>query len=243
MNLHPITPTFVLVIKYLINHVCANRFKIKKKMKNLILAAFAIFMMGNVGFSQMSNADFRNKISIGIKSGGNYSNVYDTQGEQFNADGKFGLVAGGFISIPLGPLLGVQPEVLFSQKGFSATGSILGGNYELTRTLNYIDVPLFLVIKPAEMISFLIGPQYSYLLKQKDVFKNGTLTVEQQKEFDNENIRKNTFSVIAGFDFNLGSFVIGTRGGWNLQSNNGDGTSTTPRYRNAWYQATLGLRF
>lgn len=212
-------------------------------MKNLILTAFAIFLMGNVGFSQMSNADFRNKLSIGIKAGANYANVYDTQGEEFNADGKFGLVAGGFLAIPLGPLLGVQPEVLFSQKGFKATGKLLGSSYDLTRTLNYIDVPLFLVIKPADMISILVGPQYSYLMKQKDVFKSGTTTIEQEHEFENDNIRKNVFSVIAGFDFNLGSFVIGTRGGWNLQTNNGDGSSTTPRYRNAWYQATLGLRF
>ena len=27
-----------------------------------------------------------------------------------------------------------------------------------------------------------------------------------------------------------------------IQNNNGDGTSATPRYKNVWYQATIGLR-
>jgi hypothetical protein len=33
------------------------------------------------------------------------------------------------------------------------------------------------------------------------------------------------------------------RGSWDLKNNNGDGTSTTPRYKNVWYQATVGYRF
>jgi hypothetical protein len=41
----------------------------------------------------------------------------------------------------------------------------------------------------------------------------------------------------------LNSAVIGARVGWDLMQNNGDGSSSTIRYKNVWYQATIGFRF
>ncbi len=79
-------------------------------------------------------------------------------------------------------------------------------------------------------------------MKQKDVFVNSLTTIEQQNEFKNDNIRKNTLCFVGGIDININRLVIGTRAGWDVQNNNGDGTSANPRYKNAWVQATLGLR-
>lgn len=183
--------------------------------------------------------DTREKLHIGAKIGVNYSNVYDAKGEQFNADSKLGLVVGGFVSIPIGKYLGFQPELLFSQKGFKGDGTILGMPYEFTRTTNYIDIPLLFQIKPSEYMSVVIGPQYSYLIKQSDTFNNSSV----EQEFENDNIRKNMLCFIGGLDFNVSDYaVIGVRVGWDVQENNGDGTSDTPRYKNIWYQATLGFR-
>ena len=183
-----------------------------------------------------------NKFGIGLKIGTNYSNVYDEQGQDFNADPKFGFAAGGFLSIPVVKFIGIQPEVMFSQKGFQATGSLLGSPYSLTRTTNFIDVPLLLAIKPVKFISILVGPQYSYLLKQKDVFKAGDATLLQEQEFENDNIRKNILCLVGGLDINLNRLTLGTRLGWDFQTNNGDGTSATPRYKNAYVQGTVGVR-
>jgi hypothetical protein len=205
-------------------------------MKKGILLVVAVVAMAMSSTAQGSGIQF------GVKAGANYSNVYDSQGEKFNADGKFGYATGIFLGIPLGELLGVQPEVMFSQKGFKATGKVLGTDYSLTRTTSYIDVPLFLAIKPLPVLTILIGPQYSYLLKQTDEFENSILNTEQNKEFNNDNLRKNTLSAAGGFDVNLSNFVISGRAGWDFQNNNGDGTKTTPRYKNAWVQATIGFR-
>jgi hypothetical protein len=120
---------------------------------------------------------------------------------------------------------------------------MFGSKYDLKRTTNYVDVPLFLALKPSESVTLLAGPQFSYLLKQKDEFSNSSGNFQQQEEFENENIRKNILCFIGGFDINLEHTVIGTRVGWDISSNNGDGTSTTPRYKNIWLQATLGYRF
>jgi len=213
-----------------------------KNSKKMILIIIAVIGMINIGNAQ-DKTDNREVLKLGFKVGVNLSNVYDAQGEAFVADPKLGLVLGGFISIPIGAFIGVQPEILFSQKGFKATGKILGFPYEFKRTTNYIDVPIFFTVKPIESLTIMAGPQYSFLIKQSDAFTSSTVSTLQEQEFENDNIRKNTFSFIWGADVNLTSLVIGGRVGWDLSNNNGDGTSTTPRYKNVWYQLTLGLRF
>jgi hypothetical protein len=208
-------------------------------MNKIILFLFAVVTVSQVLSAQEDN---RAQFQLGIKAGTNFANVYDEQGDEFRADGKFGFVAGAFMTIPLASVIGIQPEVLFSQKGFKATGNLLGSTYGLTRTSSYIDVPLYLSIKPINALTLVIGPQFSFLLKQKDVYENSVTTVEQIQEFENDNLRKNIFGISTGFDLNMDKLVFGARAGWDLSTNHGDGTSSTPRYKNAWLQATLGFR-
>lgn len=188
--------------------------------------------------------DNRNELGIGIKAGINNSNVWDEQKEDFNADSKIGFVGGAFLSIPLGRIIGFQPELLISQKGFQGFGHLLGTPYSFSRTTTYLAVPLLLQVKPSKFITVVGGPQFSYLLHQKDVYTFGTNSIEQEEEFRNENIRKNIMGFTLGADVNLTSaIVISGRVGWDFQNNNGDGTSTTPRYKNQWLQLTLGYKF
>ena len=207
--------------------------------KNLFTILACIFIANTMNAQDTNSSD---QIHIGLKAGGNYSNIYDTKGEKYNADGKIGLATGVFLSIPIGTYFGIQPEVLFSQKGFTATSSVLGADVKLTRTTNYIDVPVFLAIKPSEMITILVGPQYSYLIKQNDKLTNPITDIEVNQDFDTDNIRKNTLCLVGGVDFNLSNIVLGARIGMDMYNNNGDGTSTTPRYKNVWAQATVGFR-
>lgn len=207
-------------------------------MKRLLLSVAFIGL--TVGSSYAQNT--RDEISFGLKVGSNYSNVYDSQGDKFAAEGKYGLAAGAFLSLPIGKLIGIQPEVIYSEKGFKATGAFLGNNYSATRTTTYIDVPILLAVKPISFLTILAGPQYSFLVKQENNFTSSLATADQQKIFDNDNIRKNTLGLTGGVDINLSNFVIGARASWDVQNNKGDGSSTTPRYKNALYQATIGYR-
>src|SRR4051812_33393269 len=90
----------------------------KETMKKIILTIAAVASLINISKAQENVTDFREKLLFGLKVGANYSNVYDAQGEAFHADPKVGLAAGAFLAIPIGRYLGIQPEVLFSQKGF-----------------------------------------------------------------------------------------------------------------------------
>ncbi|MFO7829065.1 MAG: porin family protein [Bacteroidales bacterium] len=207
-------------------------------MKRLILVIVSVIFIANI-----SNAQ-ENELNFGIKGGLNFSNVYDSQGEDFNADPKLGFVAGVFVAIPIGEYLGFHPEILFSQKGYKASGTYLGMiDYEFKRTSNFIDLPLLFAFKPAGMLTLVAGPQYSYLIKQTDDFTSGDFSEQQEEEFENDNLRENILCFLGGVDINFSNIVLGARAGWDIQNNNGDGTSTDPRYKNVWYQATLGLRF
>ncbi len=213
-------------------------------MKNITLALFTLgITMGACTLSaQTSDTDQRSEFVFGIKAGANYSNVWDEKGQDFNADPRIGFAGGIFIGIPIGTFLGVQPEMLISQKGFQATGTLLGQPYSFSRTTTYLDIPLQLQVKPIEFLTILAGPQYSYLIHQKDVYTLGSNSVAQEQEFNNDNIRKNILGFVAGADINISHVVISGRMGWDFQTNNGDGTSSTPRYKNKWVQLTIGFK-
>lgn len=212
--------------------------------KVILMMAFVTISVTNGKAQSTTTTDNREALSFGLKVGANYSNVYDSENQDFVADSKFGFTAGAFVAIPFGKFIGIQPEILFSQKGFKSTGTYLASTYEMTRTTEFIDVPLLLAIKPIGELTLLFGPQFSYLLKQKDEFTGGTISSTQQQEFDNEDITKNIMGLTGGADINVSNnLVLGLRGGWDIKTNEGDGNSSTPRYKNMWYQATLGYKF
>jgi hypothetical protein len=210
--------------------------------KSFIIISSLCFFLATTLVAQTTDTDPRENLSFGIKAGINHSNVWDEQGQDFKADPRFGFAGGVFLGVPIGKYLGFQPEILFSQKGFQASATLLGTSYSFSRTTSYIDIPLQLQVKPTEYLTILLGPQYSYLMNQKDVYSFGTNSSAQEQEFQNENIRKNTLGFVVGADVTIQHIVISGRMGWDFQTNNGDGTSSTPRYKNKWLQLTIGFK-
>lgn len=214
-------------------------------MKNQVKKTSLILMLlaTSIGFSQEKEAtDKRDSFKFGIKAGVNFSNVYDEQGQDFVADGKAGFAAGGFLSIPIGKVIGFQPEVMYSQKGFEATGTILGFGYNYTRTSSFLDIPLLLQVKPVNGFTLVAGPQFSYLLETKNEF-NGSASSTQEDDINNQNYKKNIFGFVVGADVNFDSLVISGRAGWDISESDTDGNSSDPRYKNQVVQLTLGYTF
>lgn len=207
----------------------------------LIISSLSLLLFSTPLTAQRDYQDLREDITFGLKAGINYSNVWDEKGQDFKADPRVGFAGGVFISIPLGKYIGIQPEALLSQKGYEGSGTLLGTSYTSSRTTTHFDFPLQFQLKPSEFITLVAGPQLSYLIKQKDKYTLGANSTEQAKEFDNENLRKNTLGFVVGADVIITQVVLSARAGWDFQSNNGDGSSTTPRYKNQWLQFTLGF--
>jgi len=181
------------------------------------------------------------KISLGIKAGLNLANVYNSKAESFDADPKLGFAAGGFLNIPLSAALAIQPEVMYSQKGYSATGLIIGSTYKLSYTFNYLDVPLLLVLRLSPTLNVVVGPQINFLLSSRYKFSQGNISSDVQQEYS-KGWRTNTLAGHAGFDFLLGNLVLSPRISLDLQDNNGNGTATNPQFKNFFLQLTAGLR-
>lgn len=209
----------------------------------LIFGSLAVSSQTTAETRGASSRDAKRKLVFGVKGGFNRSNVFDQKGLDFVAGPKTGAVGGVFFAIPILGFIGVQPELLLSQKGFSGSGTLNNERYDLQRTTTWLDVPLQLQLKPFAFLSLLGGVQYSYLLKQKDELSQGPSYMSQTQEFENDNIRKNIVGGVVGADVNFWHVVVSGRMGWDMFANQGDGTSNTPRYKNLWVQATIGYRF
>lgn len=212
-------------------------------MKIRIVLVYLLSSMGQSLLAQdIEDNDRREKFTAGVRAGVNYSNVWDASGQDFEADGKFGFAGGIFASIPIGRYFGIQPEINYSQKGLKASGTLFGTGYEYRKTTSFIDIPMQFQIKPFSFLSFLVGPQVSFLVYEKNEYTYGSNSTIQEEAFKNENVRKNILGIVTGFDINIDHFVFSGRVAWDLQSNKGDGSSSTPRYRNQFVQLTIGIR-
>jgi opacity protein-like surface antigen len=213
-----------------------------QSLKKLFIApvfALALFSTQNTiaqTSSEPYNMDAREELKVGIKAGFNYSNVYSESGDDFVADGKAGFAGGVFVSIPLNKLVGIQPELMYSQKGFKVEGTFLDGKL----TTNYLDLPIHLQIKPTENISILAGPQFSYLLSTK--YELNGFSATDEEDFDDDNNRA-TVGISAGVDFTVQNFLISARGAWDLSKMNKDNSTSDINYKNQVLQVTLGYRF
>lgn len=208
--------------------------------KYLIISS--VFALSLLTIAKGQDEGSGERITFGAKAGFNYSNVWDEQGQDFRADSKVGLAGGIFLGIPFGPFIGFQPEILISQKGFQGSGTLLGESYSFTRTTTYIDVPLQLQLKPFRFLTILGGPQYSYLMQERNEYRFGNNSSAQEEAFENDNLRKNILGFVIGADINVSHLVLSGRAGWDFQTNHGDGSSSTPRYKNQWLQLTVGFR-
>lgn len=215
-------------------------------MKKIVGSMTLLFAMAvsTTSFAQDDvtvSTDTREDLKFGVKAGINLSNVYDEEGNDFVAENKVGFAGGAFVSIPLGKFVGIQPEIMYSQKGFKATGNFLGADYEFKRTTTYLDLPVLLQIKPTENISILAGPQFSYLLNTKNEFNDSS--VGQEEEINDDNYKKGIIGLVVGLDFNLDNFIISARGGWDLSKTDNEGDSSEIQYKNQVLQFTLGYSF
>ncbi len=209
-----------------------------KKVQCFIL--LFLVLTTSISFSQ----DFRERFHFGLKAGANLSNVYDTQGEEFVDDFKLGFAGGMYVSIPLGKFLAIQPEVMFSQKGFKSKGTFLGEEFSFKRTTSYVEFPVLLAIRPAKWLSLVVGPQFSFQVINKDKSSFGSLSTEDQEMFKKGDYKRFLIGGHFGLDINIGHFVISPRAGFDFMNNKVKGeTKEDLNYKNYFLQLTLGYRF
>ncbi|MEX0648902.1 MAG: porin family protein [Balneolaceae bacterium] len=203
--------------------------------ESLFIVLLCLGFTGSVAAQTSEQDEF--SLKAGLKVGFNNSNVWDERDHEAVADSKIGLAGGMFLFIPVGNVIGLQPELLISQKGYRHSYDFSGSSYFFRRTATYLDIPLQVFINPGELFTLVAGPQYSYLLHQKD---RHNYDESSQPEFDIGNVRQSSFGFTGGVDFEFKQFVFSFRLMWDLLEHDGD--SSTPRYRNQSAQFTVGYK-
>jgi hypothetical protein len=181
---------------------------------------------------------------LGFKAGLNVSNVIKSGESDFKSRFKPGLAAGVFVDIPVVESFSFAPELVYSQKGYQSSGTILGGDYDYKVTTNFVDVPLLAKIWLTEGLNISVGPQVSFLLSTTESFKSGTQEFRNTIEEKNKNLKKSLFGGVIGLGYELGGQLgINARYALDFQKNNADGSAEVPEYKNQVIQVGLTYQF
>lgn len=213
-------------------------------MKRQLLVAGCIVLasVAKLNAQSTETSSGTSNLHFGARAGVNISNLV-TDDNTSTTGSKAGLNAAVMLEIPVVSFFSVQPEVQFSQKGFKRSGSFLSAPYEYKMTSNFIEVPLLAKFRPSKNFGILVGPQYSFLVSTNTKFNVSNTGYESQVNQDVDNFRKNILGGVVGIEVSTGPLFFDLRYSRDFQSNNGDGTSSTPKYKNQVAALSVGLRF
>ncbi|GGF05703.1 porin family protein [Hymenobacter cavernae] len=216
-------------------------------MKKLLLAVFTLLLVTSISSFEARAQGVR----LGIKAGANLSNLSGDLEDEDRFQNKTGFVGGIMLNVPLlaDNFLSLQPELLYSQKGFKNDGSALFGSYryEGKANYNYLDLPVLAKIK-AGPIFFEAGPQLSYLLNRKDEtrrFFNGSQIDYTATEQDLDNVNRFEIGYAAGVGVQVLGAILDVRynGSFTDFTKNGYQGDDLRNARNSVFQASLGFLF
>lgn len=177
-------------------------------------------------------------ISYGVKGGINFASLSFDPSEDINTGTRIGIAAGGFVALPLGSRLTIQPEGLFSQKGEKADLDGVVAKLEL----DYIEVPVLLkyAITQGASRSFHVfgGPSMAFKVRSRATASFGGTTVETGEE----NIKDTDFGVVFGAGMDFGKWSVDGRYTMGLADINNDESDDT-KIRTRTISVLAGIRF
>lgn len=172
--------------------------------KQLIIYAITSVLL--LGISM--NAKSQNlTTSGGIKGGLTLSNLYINDAELDDENARFGFHLGFFGKVLFAETFGVQPEILFTTKGTSASYEGLI-DQTVDFNLNYIDIPIMLIYKPLEIIEVQAGP-YVGLLLNSNIKYSGL--IDGENELNRDNFNTIDYGLGLGVEFDFGAVKAGLR--------------------------------
>lgn len=204
------------------------------KKRTIILVVLAVLAL-NKGLKAQSS---------GISIGTNISNLYVDDVDDENA--KVGLSIGIYNKTKLAGPLGLQYELLYSQKGAALQyDNFLQGSGTYRFNLNYIKLPIMLTADLGPL-NLHAGPYASLLISAnvKDVKGNGS--INSIRELDRQDFNTLDYGAALGLSHSFTGGSIGLRYNYGMRDVARDGSDTrqaTPGARNSALQIYLGLGF
>ena len=165
----------------------------------VLLACAAIAITPGVAAAQ--------EVGFGVKGGFNLSTIaFDPSDVEWGT--RFGVVAGGFVALPLNSRLTIQPEGLFSQKGGTAEIDDIEASIRLT----YLEVPVLAKYAVwtggGRSFSLFGGPSMAFNLSSDT---SATVGGEEIDVDIDEDVETFDFGIAAGLEYAIGRFSIDAR--------------------------------
>ena len=179
-----------------------------KKSKNLIYASLLVCFAFS-GIKAQENA-----AKFGIKGGVNFSNLYTEDVDDNNV--LTGFNVGVFAKLPITNSIAIQPESYYTTKG----AEVIYNNAFVDGTgrfkLNYIEIPVLLVVNLTENFNFQVGPYASYLVSGKTTNESNGSTFDFENNLDTNDFNKIDAGLAAGIGIDLKSMSLGIRYNYGL---------------------------
>lgn len=147
---------------------------------------------------------------IGIKGGLNLGkfNGEDVKDISDELDEKLfiGYSGGAFVSLPIGNVFSLRPEILFTNNGANFESSEDGLGSKMAINLNWLNIPVLLVLNLTPNIRVFGGPYF-------DIFLNGTMKLEisyegesfdEEEDIGKDEITSLAYGAIAGAAIGIG---------------------------------------
>jgi hypothetical protein len=146
---------------------------------------------------------------IGIKGGVNFSNLYN----QDESDSKYliGFNAGLFARIGLSGPIAIQPEIYFTAKGAEVTYNGLIVNGTASFRLNYVEIPLLLMVRVTPFLNIHAGPYAAYLISGVTKNQSNIALFNFEQNIDTNDYNRFEAGIAAGFGIDAGAFGFGAR--------------------------------
>lgn len=167
------------------------------------------------------------QLHLGAKAGANLTKI---DGESFKSKYQLGYQLGGYVYYDFSNAIGIQTEVQFNQSNTKIAdrySDVLFDSFDKGKKLNYITVPVLLRLNSQGALTFLAGPQFSFLADS-----NRTILQNGKKLFKSSDV-----GLVAGVDLNLRPFIISARYIWGLSDISGTDNKANNR------QIQLGIGF
>lgn len=208
-------------------------------MKKFFLIAICVLLAGASNaqtFFNGARTDYDNfyQTRVGVAIGAGLSGVQGVR-NNFNSGAVAGFNAGFTLDYPINHNLIIRSELLYSQKGYSASTS--AGNF--TQRSQFVDIPL-LARMPVGRIDLFAGPQFSYMISNSYNFGGSFNSNQDYYKYTGS---RTFVAGVVGAGVNLTQKVdLYARYAIDIKGINTNGSTFLPSYRNQALQISLGFQ-
>lgn len=188
-----------------------------------------------------STSDSRNN-GFGIKGGLNLIDLHGSDTENYSDLSNLKTYhVGVYAQFGLNDKVSIQPEILFSRKGFDDRASSTGSTNNPVREtrLDYVQVPVLFVYNFLDNVSVHVGPQASLLVRVKDQ--------DVEKSIDGAGFHSLDYGVVGGLEARVGPARLGARYDLGLAKIYDDpsasGRQAFSNVKNGAFQVYVGIGF